>query len=639
MVKDRAIALLRSAQNGNGVSFRPDQMATLPGWGDNDIFRMIQLMPGVHSTDESAANLNIRGGSPDQNLILWDGIPMYHTGHFFGMFSAFNPYAVSEIDVYRSGYGARFGGRVSGLVDIRAKPEELDSLEAGFGLNLINFHSYLKAPLFKGKAALLLAYRRSYTDIIQSQTYQNIFQQIAGRGKIEEHQRTAEEEQIDLQIAPQLHFSDLNIKLVIQPSHKSTGSISFYKGSDNLNYNLGFDDFGFFINSNDRVDLDNWGLSNFWEQKWGRKFSTSANLLFTRFNNDYRTFITFDKEKEYQAQLQQTNLIRENSFRIDNQWQFHPKHALNFGYHSSGLKVHYNWQFESVEENIFHSDQKDLKSATQTFYVDYDLHLKDRFSLDFGFRYNYFSGTEEEFWEPRITLDYKPFKKGPHFKAALGRYVQFVSQMVRYNDLGLGEQFWIMANQDYGIPVITSDQLSLGLWAERKGWLFDLEFYVKQVDNLTTLNLRFDEESENPYTRDTSSIGGMDLLLKKKWKHFSSWFSYTLGSVEYQFSQINRNEPFPASHDQLHTINWTNILTFRKWECSLSWIYGSGRPYTGIKGIEAIPVQDGEKPFYKVINGDRNQLRLPPYHRMDVSANYNFYGARKLKGKFGLSHF
>ncbi|MCB0586387.1 MAG: carboxypeptidase-like regulatory domain-containing protein, partial [Phaeodactylibacter sp.] len=136
-------------ENGSRYRFNPGQIPTLPGWGEPDLLRGLQLLPGISTTDESASNLSIRGGTSDQNLLLWDGIPIYHTGHFFGYYTAINPYVAKSMDVYRGGFGAEYGGRVSGVIDITGKPELGRELRYGLGMNHINLHGFMEIPIKK----------------------------------------------------------------------------------------------------------------------------------------------------------------------------------------------------------------------------------------------------------------------------------------------------------------------------------------------------------------------------------------------------------------------------------------------------------------------------------------------------------
>lgn len=637
LIKERAIALLRSENNGTGIQFETDKMGMLPGWGDNDVLRMAQLIPGVHSTDESASELHIRGGTPDQNLILWEGIPIYHAGHLFGMFSAVNPSVADEVKIYRGGFGARYGDRVSGLIEINAPSEIPDSAEFGAGLNLINAHAYAKLPFMQGKSSLLVAVRRSYTDLIQSDTYKKLFDQVSGKGKIEDHQRTAEREQIDLRTNSVFHFSDVNLKWTYQPKDSRYASLSFYNGKDELNYNVSLDlsQYGIFFDSEDDISLGNYGISGLWKEKWNPRLESSLNISYTKFKHLYRVSYTGDKEVDYQVRLQQLNRMKDFAFHQDNRWTLNKYQSLGFGYHYTSKLVEYDLSHEEINKEP-NTAMELFQGDLNTFYIDYDYKYPDQIALDFGLRYNRIGQLPIAYWEPRITIDAK-ISNDLHLKAAAGKYIQFVSQMIQYNDLALGEEIWIMANQKYSIPPVSSTQFSTGIWMDKKDFLLDVEVYSKKLKGLTSINLRFNDREESPFSGGEADILGMDVLLKKRWNKYSAWLSYSVGNVSYSFPSINDSQPFPATHDQLHTINWTHLLSLENWEFSLSWNYGSGRPYTNALNIEE--TTNGDNTNYSILYGNRNEERLPAYHRMDISGHYHWKGADGINGKVGLSIF
>lgn len=639
IIQDRSIELLQTAESGAGILFRPEKMGTLPGWGDNDILRMAQLLPGIHSNDESASNLHIRGGTPDQNRIYWDGIPIYHTGHFFGLLSAFNPYATSTIQIYRSGAGARFGGHTAGIIDITSKPEQLDSTTMTAGANLLNAHLNLSVPLWKGHSALLVAGRRSYSDLIESATYQQLFNQITSGGRIQDQQDiAADNAELNILVRPKLKFSDINSRWIIQPNKASRFYLSFYQGTDALDYDFGVDEPGFYLYSNDVIRLKNWGLSASWQQQWSSNFESQLQAFRTQYQHSYRYFVSLDRNKDFQYWFEQGNRMEDQSLKLDTRWTLNSNNALNFGMHYTFQEVAFNWQFIGIEEAVQQTDQRTMKGDIISFFLDYDLQNQDGISIDFGVRYDYFGPFDHQLWEPRLSFDYQPFVLPLHFKASLGRYVQFASQMLNTNELGLGEELWIMASAKDFIPYVISTEWTSGIWFEKRGWLVDLEYYSKRPLNLTTLNLRF-ENGDNPYALGQGILDGFDVLLKKKWRYYSSWISYAYGKVEYRFDSLNGGHPFPAAHDQRHTFNWTHLIQLEKWQFAISWQYASGRPYTHASGIEQYSDPNSGETSRSINYEGRNQHRLSPYHRLDLSAHYQFTFARKGRGKCGLSVF
>ena len=633
LIQERAIELLRTVGSGTGLQFDTDQMGTLPGWGDNDVLRMVQLIPGIHSTNESASELHIRGGTPDQNLILWEGIPIYHTGHFFGMFSAVNPFAADNIEVYRGGFGAKYGERVSGLINISGDLEALDSLEVQAGLNLINGNLSVKAPIRKGKSAILFALRRSYTDLIQSDTYKNLFNQLSGAGKIQNFENQAREASIDLQSSSVFYFSDLNFKWLSTPKRNSKASLSFYSGKDDLDYTAIVDlpQFSFYLNSYDRIRLNNWGLSGFWEEQVSKRLLSTFRLSYTDFGYWYNVGATENPTNLYEAEGEQYNRVRDLSLQLDNTWRIDASQKLDFGYHFTDKSVLLDLSYRE-DSSINNVVNERFEGNLHTYYLDYRYTEAEQFFIDFGLRFNKFGKQQASFWEPRLTIDIS-VTDDLHLKLGLGQHLQFVRRMVQYNELGFGEELWVMANEKFNIPPVISTQFSAGFWLDRKGFLIDAEVYRKRVLNLTSLNLKFNTRSDNPFSIGEANIQGLDILIKKKWKRYSTWFSYSLGNVSYEFPRIDDGFAFPATHDQLHTINWTHIFKLGNWEYALSWNYGSGRPFTQAVGYSSNNAGNPQLDY-----GYINAERLPAYHRLDFSMHYKWYN-KGASGKIGLSLF
>ncbi len=642
IVEEDAITLMEGAKDGKGAKFKPDKLDVLPGWGDNDLLRIVQLLPGVHSSDESATNIHIRGGTPDQNLILLDGIPVYHTGHFFGMFSAFNPDIVDEMEVYKGDFGARFGDRVSGVINIKSKPDNLDSTKVVAGLNLINAYTQVQAPIVPGKVAFLLAGRRSFSDLVQSATYNSLFNQLAGRGKIQDTQQDLEEEEEDVDFisSPLLNFSDINAKLQFQPFAKATGAISYYQGADRLSYGVLFDEEEFFFNSEDNIRLKNWGLSGEWRQQISSSFQVFAQAVFNEYSNafEYRhTFERVDLDDNYDYAYFQDNTLTDLTFRLQNSWQLNATTAINFGWEYNDreviLEIRDDIGDDDLEEGGF-SDEQEGKNTV--FYLDFDYKLHQRLAVNLGIRSSYYSGSDQSFLEPRFSLDWKPGQENLHLKMAAGRQVQTLSQAIQNNDLGFGERIWLIADSESEIPVITGTQYSAGVWWKKNGYLIDVEWYSKRIDNLSSLNLKFDN-IENPYSAGKGQMQGVDVLLRKRFnKQFDAWLAYAYGTTAYQFEGVNDLNFFPASHEQRHTITFTQLWNQGSFSFGNNLSYSSGRPFSQATEVASFQEEDEEELYYELVFGPRNAARLPRYFRWDLSGHYNFK-LGKAKGRVGLS--
>ena len=238
--------IMKTAENISQITVSPRELEALPSLGEVDIFRSLQLMPGVSGTNEGSSGLYVRGGTPDQNLVLFDGMTIYHVDHFFGFFSAFNADAVKDVQLYKGGYPARFGGRTSSVIELTGKSGDASNFRVGAGLNLLSASSVIEVPLW-GKGSFLLSARRSYTDILQSGVYNNIFDLFddddnggvqgpggfaggggppGGGGPFGNANTQVEE--------PSFFFYDVNSKLSYRPTSQDVVAVSFYNGKDDL---------------------------------------------------------------------------------------------------------------------------------------------------------------------------------------------------------------------------------------------------------------------------------------------------------------------------------------------------------------------------------------------------------------------
>jgi hypothetical protein len=640
VIRDFSISFLKPSRLGQGIQLNPDQIGRLPGWGENDILRMAQLLPGIHSSNESAADIHIRGGTPDQNLILWEDIPILHVGHFFGMFTAVNPNISESIKIYPGNFDAGQGGRVSGLIDIRG-PEATDSLTGQLSLNLINAQAYLNIPVIKKQASLQLAFRRSYTDIIQSPTYKKLFEQIAGNGKIEDNQQQVSEEGLEALLSPRFYFNDINAKWDWEIGHRTRWTSSFYRGSDHLDYLVLFDEPFFYLKSEDEIDLSNTGASTVLSHQWSSRLRSNIKWIHSNFQNDYRFSLDIEPQNQEvnRWRLSQNNDMQEDGLQWNNSWIWRPGQSLNFGYHRSAYRVSYTVKQQTPNEALQQFDEN-IRGTLHSMYLDLDLNLDDRLLIDFGFRHIRYAPYKNFLLLPRLSVNYEPFDHFPlQFKANIGRYTQFMNQMITGNELGLSERIWIIAGAEQGLPLVQSEQWSTGLRFQKKGWIFEAEYYEKESYNLTSLNLQVDEAQNNPYSLGQADIRGIDVLLRKKWRYLNTWLAYSLGEVRYTFPGLNGNAPFWADHDQRHTLKWTNLVEYPRWGLSASLFFHSGRPFTVPEQVSTYYNADKQAWEYELNFPPRNESRLPAYQRIDLSAYWRWSAGERSAFIAGISVF
>lgn len=638
LVKEFTIDMLER-EDGNHYRFHPEQIPTLPGWGEPDLLRGLQLLPGISAADESASNLSIRGGTSDQNLLLWDGIPIYHTGHFFGYYTAINPYVAQRMDVYRGGFGAEYGGRVSGVIDIAGKPALGKELRYGVGMNHINLHGFMEIPIKKERSALLLAVRRSYTDLIQSRAYQNIFNRIFAKGRVYENREA--ERKGDALASPVFHYADINAKWHARLGDKSELSVSLYSGSDQFDYNFSFSDEIF---TQDQLRVDNSGLSFNYQLKWNGKLRTEARLVGSTFRNEYRFHYAFDPDTLFEFRFRTYNELRDWSIQLCQDWQIHPRHHLRLGWVGQGQKADFQYEEEGRDGSL-NPGAEAFEGATSALFGAYAYKVPGRLEVTLGLRSEHFTPIAEgapleqhRAIMPRFSTSYYPFGKQFFLQAKLGTYRQYVYQLPPfYSDLGAGEGVWVIAGRNF--RPLYGAQWSLGFGCQLGRFEMEVDYYQKAVGNLSSWKVALEEDVENPFTQDGMlRAAGLDVLLKHRWPRYTMWLSYSLGAVSNEFAAFNGGKPFPADNDQRHLLNFTQTLRLNKWNLSATFFYGSGKPFTTPTGMDARPDEQGGEPVFFLKYDNPNNGRLPAYHRLDLAADYRF-DTERWTGKLGLSVF
>jgi len=640
LIRDFATDMVKLADEG-GFHFDREKMPTLPGWGEPDVLRSLQLLPGISGADDSGARLNVRGGSPDQNLILLDGIPIYHTGHFFGLYDAFNPFVVGGVDVWRGNFGAEYGGRNSSVIDIKTRPEYGRKTKFGVGMNLLSLQTYLETPLKKDRIMLLIGLRRSYIDGLQSTAYQNFFKQLFQNGRVGLQEAAGTSEFVTWN--PLISFGDANLKLRWKGRTTQDNAISFYGTSDHLNYRFTYDDSTNFTTTADVIDAGNSGISWQHSADWSPRFKIKYSSALSFYTNKYVFQLnTDDRQRDFAYRYSTENSMNEFDLNLHHDWQVSALKRLSFGYQfktQEATLVFRDTNVVTLDANLWTNDT--VRTGLHTFYAEYNWQASPKFSFTFGLREDIFPERNLYYTEPRLNFDWFPNGKkevGSNFrlKGSLGRYYQFVFQIIDFGDLGVGEPLWALADRQ--IPAQELWQATFGLSVENKTTLLDLEFYHKKSHNLTSRNLRLENSFDRGFDFDgTSTARGFDFLLRKRWEGFSTWLAYSLGRVEMCFPELNSGNPFPARHDIRHRINWVNTFSWKKWEFAANWNLRSGSPYS-IPSVVQVPCADctADSLTYALRFDQLNSARLPGSIRLDLSATWKWQ-KRRSHGKLGLA--
>ncbi|WP_081431269.1 TonB-dependent receptor [Moorena bouillonii] len=637
-----------SVSNTDGsITINPSKTGLLGGLGESDVFRVVQLMPGVSSVGESSSGLNVRGGTPDQNLILFDGMPVYQAGHFFGLLSIFNSDAVQEVVLHRSAMDAKYGGRASGVIEVTGKPLKSNELKIGAGLNLLNASAFAEIPLLKGKGALLIAGRRSYSELGESALSKSLFNNVNQQGLINFAQNLSRGNN-QFESNPLFSYSDLNLKFTYRPSDRDYLTVSHYRADDQLVYNFrqfAVNEIPVDYNTTDFLDLRNSGTAIGWRRQWNGNYYSRLNISYSTYTNDYtfqdQAIDTLDNESNFNEQI--SNDLYDISLRFDNTWEIDDKQTLEFGVQSNYVSVQ---NTQEINSSLQGETDKELdlergisRSANiLSFYAQYRLQFNKKLSIQHGLRHSFSDKLTKSFVEPRASIIFKP-NKNWKLKVAAGRHHQFVNRIEASNPFRTGQEFWTLSDGNV-LPVLRSDEILVGAAYETPNFLLDVEVYRKNQRGLSMYDVSFDpifneQFNDTLHTHGNGKIRGLDVLVQKKVGKYTGWISYTLSNVSYQFDGLNEGKVFSANHDIRHQVKFVNMLNVGKWDFSATLQYASGRPYTDVIGYQYKPLPSGPT-LIDIDYSELNAGRLPSFQRVDVSGSYKWEVGR-FKAKTGLS--
>lgn len=650
--------IMKAAETISQITVSPKDMALLPGIGEVDIFRSLQLLPGVSGTNEGSSGLYVRGGTPDQNLVLLDGMTVYHVDHFFGFFSAFNADAIKDVQVYKGGFPAAYGGRTSSIIDLTGRTGGND-YGLGVGLNLLSAGMLAKAPLGQ-RGSLLVSARRSYTDVLQTGLYNNIYETLTGETLTSDQDQQAAGGGFPrpgggripgalgggfqgpglATVQPDFYFYDLNAKLNYRPTNKDVVALSFYNGRDNLNESRfttntitrGGQEGGTILN--DIYDVTGWGnlgVSGKWSRQWSPRFYSNALLAYSQyFSDNERTQLNERYAAEADTLLGsrnfgslENNRLGDFSFRLDNEWQVSQAHNLGFGVQATRSDV----QYENIRNDtlvVFDENQETRQAAV--YFQDTWKPLAN-LRIIAGVRAAYHELTGETYLEPRTSFHYDLTDR-MRVKGAYGQYSQFVARVVNENVTEGARDFWLLADGE-NVGVQSATHYIAGASYETPKWLFDVEAYRKDLTGLSEFSLRFrrggaDFQADNLFFDGEGVARGVEFLLQRKTTRYTGWISYTLAEVEHTFEGLNDGQPFPALHDQPHELKMVSSTRLGpRWNLSATWVFATGKPYTAPESQYSITLLDGTEQSYIHV-GEKSGERLPAYHRLDAAVHYRF---------------
>ena len=607
------------SRNNNGItSIKPQQFGILPGMIEPDVLQTIQALPGVMSVDETISNINIRGGTHDQNLILWDGIKMYQSGHFFGLISAFNPYLTQHVDVSKNGTSARYGDGVSSVIDMQNANELSHHFKAGVGLNMTHMDGFLVLPLGK-KTELQFSTRRSITDWIDTPTYDSYFDRVFQDTDLTNNGRDLNG---TISKDERFYFYDVSAKLLVNLTEKDRLRFNFLTISNDVHYR-----------EQSTINDENTESNSFLKQNslsggatylrtWNSKFNTSLQFYGSKYDLDANNQDVINNQR-----LIQENKVLEYAVKLDTDWFINNHFKLSSGYQFfetgiSNLEDVNNPRFKSYIKEVVrtHSVYSELK------YLSSNLNT----NVKVGARANYYEKFDVYKLEPRVSFSQR-FLNYFRFELLGELKTQTTSQIIDLqNDfLGIEKRRWILANNE-SIPIIESKQASAGIHYSQNQLLVSAETYLKHVDNITSRSQGFQNQFQ--YVKDIGSyeVVGLDVLVNKQFENTSAWLSYSYSKNTYQFDIINNGKAFPNNVDIQHAVTFGATHTLGNLKLAIGVNWHTGKPFTE-------PNNDDPVIGNNVNYNAPNSSNLKDYFRTDFSATYRLKLSETTNAVAGIS--
>jgi len=596
------------------------QIKSLPAFmGEVDLLKVIQLLPGVQSGSEGSSGIYVRGGGPDQNLILLDGVPVYNASHLFGFFSVFNADAINNVDLIKGGFPARYGGRLSSVIDISMKEGNNKEFKGEGSIGLIATKVTVEGPLAKGKSSFIVSARRTYIDILT---------------------RPIIKAQTDGDAVFGYYFYDLNTKLNYTFSERDRIYLSVYTGDDKAyardkyEYDNGI---GGTVENRDEFGLK-WGnitAALRWNHVYNPKLFSNVTLTHSR----YRFSVYNESETKENGQKeifvsQYLSGINDWAAKVDYDFLPDPNHFIKFGanatYHTFNPGAA-NFQVSEEIDTLIGTGN--IGAVEFALYFEDDIKLGDNWKLNAGLHYSAFlvEGRLYNSLQPRFSGRYLINSK-TSLKASYSRMTQYI-HLLTNSGIGLPTDLWVPATDK--VKPQQAQQVAIGFARDLGNqYEFSVESYYKAMNNIIEYKdgagfSRPDKDWQTQVETGKGKTYGIEFFLQKKVGAYQGWVGYTLAWSNRQFDNINEGKVYPYKYDRRHDISVTNSFSINeRIDLSAVWVFGSGNSIS--LPVATYPANgggtDGNGGWYygneiEHYEG-RNGFRMRAYHRMDLSISF-----------------
>ena len=602
------------------------QIKAVPAmFGETDVLKVLQLLPGVQSGTEGSAGLYVRGGSPDENLMLLDGVPVYNVNHMFGFFSAFNPDAIKNVTLYKGSFPAHYAGRLSSVVDVRMKEGDMQHYHGNVHLGAVSSKFSLEGPLWKGKTSFNISGRRTYSDLI---TNAALWYMTHVQGDKTDY-------------GAGYYFYDLNVKVNHKFSDRDRLYLSHYMGDDKIYFSFTEADTKDYRNDN-RLS---WRWGNIvsaarWNHVITPQMFLDASVSYTQYRHNIGMgFEEKDKINDfnYKAQIDMKSGIYDLTGKAELHYSPTPQHDMRMGmaytHHTFSPDVMTMSEKSGKDDNSQKIGEPNIMAHETQVYVEDDMTLTDMVKLNAGLNYSTFTvnGKFYHALEPRLSsrlliTDHLSLKAG---YAYMTQYVHLLSN----SSISLPTDLWVPVTEN--ILPEHSHQVAGGLYYELKGLCdLSLEGYYKHMSNLLEYREGSSFLTGNTSWESKVAMGdgwsyGLEFMAQRSVGKFTGWVAYTWSKTMRQFDReghiINGGRPFHAKYDRRHDVNITASYKVNdRIDLSATWVYATGN--CGTLYTHYYEDQPHSPDNYAGTIGyfeNRNNYRLEPYHRLDLGVNFH----------------
>jgi outer membrane receptor for ferrienterochelin and colicin len=596
--------------------------------GEVDVLKVLQLLPGVSAGSEGSSGLYVRGGGPDQNLILLDGVPVYNAAHLFGFFSVFNADAINRVELVKGGFPARYGGRLSSVVDISMKEGNSQKLKGEGSIGLIASRLTLEGPIIKNRTSFIVSGRRTYLDFI---TRPVIKSQSGGKENAG------------------YYFYDLNGKINHRINEKNRIYLSAYLGDDKGSYE-GNDSFStpdksYTSTTHDELGIQ-WGnitTALRWNSIITNKLFSNVTATYSRYRfliyaNSQSKIVDNNEPRDDYFYTEYNSSIKDYALKADFDYIPVPDHYIKFG----AQAIQHAFIPGVLAYRETHQQDTTL-GATKTNAQEFSVYVEDDFAITPKLKVNmgvHASGflVEEKFYasiQPRIAARYLLTSK-LSIKASYAKMAQFIHLLSNVG-IGLPTDLWVPSTAKVKPEQSYISSLGVAYNLNNK-YEFSIEGYYKKMKNIIEYKegasyLSIENDWQSKVEAGVGESYGAEFFLQKKTGRVSGWLGYTLSWANRTFPSINEGNSFPYRYDRRHDIEIATSYKWKNKEISVTWVYGTGNAVTLPRstyqgagdGYNAHYYGDSYNPYDYYDKGsvkyygERNSFRMRSYHRLDIS--------------------